>query len=82
MGRRAQTLEVANDYFSLSANGGVPRWRVIEILRTPRLLACYAKNGRCMLCRAPEVDATALCTVCSSFLSDEEREAARVYHDG
>ncbi len=70
-----------NDYFSLSANGGVPRDRVLEVLLNPKLVARAVRSGRCFLCRHPEIDPAGLCVVCRTFLSDEEREAARVYYD-
>jgi hypothetical protein len=69
-----------NDYFTLSANGGIPRDRVLETLRSPKRVAVAVKAGRCFLCRAMDIDVTGLCLVCRTFLSDEEREAARVYY--
>ncbi len=71
---------VSNDYFSLSANGGVPRDRVIEILRNPKLVAQAIKRGRCFQCQAIDIDPTGLCLICRTFLSDEEREVAQSYY--
>ena len=74
-------LRSSNDLFSLSANGGVPRERVLDALHNPRIVAEAVRVGRCFQCKAVDVDVTGLCLVCRSFLSDEEREAARVYYD-
>ena len=81
MRRPIEPALVSNEYFSLSANGGVPRWRVIEILRTPKLVAHAVKAGRCFQCRAHDIDQTGLCLICRSFLSDEERAVAQAYYD-
>lgn len=75
-GKRAQ-----NDYFSLSANGGVPRDRLLETLKNPRTVRLAVRLERCLLCRASDVDVTGLCLVCRTFLSDEEREACRPYYE-
>jgi hypothetical protein len=72
---------MANDYFSLSANGGVPRERVLEVLLNPRLVAAAVKRGRCLQCLASDPDPTGLCLICRSFLNDEERAAANVYYE-
>ncbi|HSV74960.1 MAG TPA: hypothetical protein VLH79_14465 [Chthonomonadales bacterium] len=77
-GRRHRPL---NDYFSLSANGGVPRDRLLETLRNPRAVRQAVRLMRCLLCRAADIDVTGLCLVCRTFLSDEEREACRPYYD-
>ncbi len=79
---RVQAKVVNNDYFSLSANGGVARHLVLEILlHRPRFVARAVEIGRCFLCMASEVDVTGMCLICRSFLSDEEREAAQAYYD-
>ncbi len=70
-----------NDYFQLAANGGVPRDRVLEVLRNPKLVAVAVKAGRCLLCRHTPIDAAGLCEMCLTFLSDEERNAAQAYYD-
>jgi hypothetical protein len=81
MRRRIVQKPITNDYFSLSANGGLPRYRLLEYLQRPKLVKQAAATGRCMMCRATDIDQTALCLVCRSFLSDEERKAAQIYYD-
>lgn len=68
-------------FFKLTVNGGVPRDLVLEALQNPRFIGRAVRSGRCFMCRQPEVDRSGLCLVCRTFLSDEEREAARVYLD-
>lgn len=70
-----------NDYFSLSANGGLPRERVLDALRSPKFVAAAVKRGKCFQCFGEDVDATGLCLICRSFLNDEERAAALVYYE-
>jgi hypothetical protein len=72
---------VDNDYFSLSANGGVPRDRVLLTLKNPKFVANAVKRGKCFQCFALDIDQTGLCLVCRSFLTDEERAVAQVYYD-
>jgi hypothetical protein len=72
---------VENDYFSLSANGGVARDRVILVLRNPKLVGNAVKRGKCFQCFAVDIDQTGLCFVCRSFLTDEERAVAQVYYE-
>ena len=79
--RRYRDRPPSNDYFSLSANGGVPRHHVLEVLKNPKRVAQAVRRGRCFQCYADDIDATGLCLICRSFLSDEEREAARIYYD-
>ena len=71
-----------NDYFQLSANGGLPRHLTLDALLNPRYVARAVTVGRCFLCAASDIDVTGLCLICRSFLSDEERQAAQVYYDG
>ena len=70
-----------NEYFQLSANGGLPRYRTLEALGNRKFIARAVNSGRCFLCAAADIDATGLCLICRSFLSDEERAAAQVYYD-
>jgi len=72
---------ISNDYFSLSANGGLPRYRLLEFLGRPRLVKQAVDSGKCVLCRAVDIDQSSLCLICRSFLSDEERQAAQVYYE-
>jgi hypothetical protein len=72
---------INNDYFSLSANGGLPRYLLLDFLSKPKLVAQAVRSARCTLCRAADIDQTSLCLVCRSFLSDEERKAAQYYYD-
>ena len=67
--------------FQLSANGGVPRDRVLDALQNPRFVQQAISSGRCFLCRADDLDATGLCLICRSFLNDEERAAAQALYD-
>ena len=70
-----------NNYFSLSANGGLPRYKLLEFLDRPKLVKQAVASGRCVLCRAADIDQTSLCFICRSFLSDDERDAAQVYYE-
>ncbi len=70
-----------NDYFQLSANGGLSRQRTLDALRNPKFVARAVATGRCFHCAATDIDATGLCLICRSFLSDEERQAAQVYYN-
>ncbi len=72
---------VNNDYFSLSANGGIARDRVLWALKNPKLVANAVKRGKCFQCFALDIDQTGLCLICRSFLTDEERSAAHVYYE-
>jgi len=78
---RYRDKPINNDYFSLSANGGVARDRVLLILQNPKLVAGAVKRGKCFQCFAVDIDQTGLCLICRSFLSDEERHAAQRYYD-
>jgi hypothetical protein len=78
---RYRDRPIENDYFSLSANGGVPRDRVLLALQNPKLVANAVKRGKCFQCFAVDIDQTGLCLICRSFLTDEERAAAQVYYD-
>ena len=73
--------EPNNEYFQLTANGGLPRYLTMEALRNPKFVARAVRSGRCFLCAAADIDATGLCLICRSFLSDEERNAAQVYYE-
>ena len=68
--------------FQISANGGVPRDRVLDALQNPQFVQQSIRTGRCFQCRTQEIDVTGLCLICRSFLNDEERRAAQVYFDG
>jgi hypothetical protein len=70
-----------NEYFQITANGGLPRHLALEALRNPKFIARAVAAGRCFLCAASDIDATALCLICRSFLSDEERRASQVYYE-
>jgi hypothetical protein len=70
-----------NDYFQLTANGGLPRHLALEALQSPKFIARAVATGRCFLCAASDIDNTALCLICRSFLSDEERRASQVYYE-
>jgi hypothetical protein len=78
---RYRDKPVNNDYFSLSANGGVARDRVLLVLRNPKLVANAVKRGKCFQCFALDIDQTGLCFICRNFLNDEERAACRQYYD-
>lgn len=69
-----------NDYFQLTANGGLPRYLTLDALRNPRFIARAVASGRCFHCSATDIDVTGLCLICRSFLSDEERKAAQTYY--
>ena len=71
-----------NDYFQLSANGGLPRYLTLQALANPKFIARAVATGRCFLCAASDIDVTGLCLICRSFLSDEERQAAQAYYYG
>jgi hypothetical protein len=79
--RNSRRITPRNDYFQLSANGGVPRDRVLEALGNPRLVSNAVKISKCFQCYAEDVDVTGLCLICRSFLTDEERAAAQRYYD-
>ena len=70
-----------NEYFQVSANGGLPRYLTLDALRNPQYIARAVARGRCFLCAASDIDATGLCLICRSFLSDEERRAAQSYYE-
>ena len=78
---RYREKPINNDYFSLSANGGVARDRVLLALQNPKLVANAVKRGKCFQCLALDIDQTGLCLICRSFLTDEERDVARIYYD-
>lgn len=78
---RYRDKPIDNDYFSLSANGGVSRERVLLWLQNPKLVANAVKRGKCFQCFAADIDQTGLCLICRSFLTDEERAAAQRYYD-
>lgn len=82
MRRKQSPYRATNDYFSLSANGGIPRERLLETLKKPKAVAHAVSLGRCLMCKATDIDASGLCMVCRAFLSDEEREACRQYYEG
>ncbi|MEP6753935.1 MAG: hypothetical protein ABJA67_00415 [Chthonomonadales bacterium] len=82
MAVRRKKIEPTNDFFSLSANGGVPRHMVIDALKNPRLVAEARRVNKCFMCKARETDKTGLCLVCRTYLNDEERVAAQAYYDG
>ena len=73
---------MTEDYFKLSANGGVPRYRVLLVLQTPKWVTQAVKRGKCFQCLADDIDPTGLCLICRSYLNDEERAAAQRYYDG
>lgn len=79
--KRYQDKPISNDYFSLSANGGLARERIFAYLKNPKLVAQTVRRGKCAQCFAEDIDATGLCLICRSFLTDEEREAAQPYYD-
>lgn len=81
MNNRYLDRPIDNDYFSLSANGGVPRDRVLLTLQDPKFVANAVKRGRCFQCFALDIDQTGLCLVCRSFLTDEERAIAEFYYE-
>ncbi|MCL5283482.1 MAG: hypothetical protein M1330_02035 [Armatimonadetes bacterium] len=60
-------------------NGGVPRERLIEVLKMPKMVANAVKAQRCLLCRAPETGKSGLCRVCRAYLNEVESEAAQAY---
>ena len=72
----------SNDYFQLTANGGLPRHLTLQALENRKFIARAVAIGRCFLCAASDIDVTGLCLICRSFLSDEERQAAQPYYDG
>jgi hypothetical protein len=78
---RRRNTTPQNDYFQLSANGGVPRDRVLDALKNPRFVANAVKIRKCFQCYADDIDVTGLCLICRSFLTDEERSAAQSYYD-
>ncbi len=71
---------VDNPLFDDSVNGGVPRYRVLEILLNAKWVERAVKSGRCFVCKATDIDQTGLCLICRSFLSDEERAATEPYY--
>ena len=73
--------EPNNEYSPRSVNGGLPRHLALDALRNPKFVARAVALGRCFLCAATDVDVTGLCLICRSFLSDEERQATRVYYE-
>jgi len=79
--KRYQDKPINNDYFSLSANGGVARERVLNVLKNPKFVANAVKRGKCFQCFGADIDQSGLCFVCRSFLTDEERAAAQMYYE-
>lgn len=61
---------------------GIPRSRLIHVLRQPLVVGKARTMDSCLLCRHTEVNAAGLCDACYTQLNDAEQALAQRWLTG